>query len=88
MEKEIYSKQQKDIIKCIIDEKRHVQNNKVINSQLKEKLDKAILNTKQVATNLFNACNKATSPKFQVTDSRIDDINKTLQDHDREIQGS
>eukprot|EP00957_Ditylum_brightwellii_P029430 2224754-Ditylum_brightwellii.AAC.1 len=47
---------------------------------------KAILNTKQVATNLSKACNKATSLKCQVTDPRFHDINKTLQDLDEEIE--
>eukprot|EP00957_Ditylum_brightwellii_P141020 10743265-Ditylum_brightwellii.AAC.1 len=46
-EKEIYSKQQKDISKCITKAENHVQNNKAIISKFDEKLDKTILNTKQ-----------------------------------------
>eukprot|EP00957_Ditylum_brightwellii_P125624 9575327-Ditylum_brightwellii.AAC.1 len=86
MEKEIYSNQQKDINNCIIEIEMHVQNNKVIHYQFEENLDKAILHTEQVATKLFDACNKATSLKFQVPDSRIDNTNKTLHNHDEEIQ--
>eukprot|EP00957_Ditylum_brightwellii_P065283 4951319-Ditylum_brightwellii.AAC.1 len=65
---------------------RHVQNNKVIHSQLEEKLNKVIINTEQVTTNLSEACDKATSSKFQLTNSKIDDINRKLHDQEEEIQ--
>eukprot|EP00957_Ditylum_brightwellii_P116260 8868127-Ditylum_brightwellii.AAC.1 len=52
MQKEVYSNQQKDINQCPSDISSHIQNYKVIQSQFEEELDKAILNTKQVATNL------------------------------------
>eukprot|EP00957_Ditylum_brightwellii_P087920 6695507-Ditylum_brightwellii.AAC.1 len=86
MKKEIYSNQQKDINNCITEIERHVQNNKVIYSQFEEKLDKASLDTEQIATNLSKACNKATLLKFQVPDSIIDNIKRTLHDNDEEIQ--
>eukprot|EP00957_Ditylum_brightwellii_P096148 7325358-Ditylum_brightwellii.AAC.1 len=75
IQKGIYSTQQKDINKSTSDITSHIQNNKVIHSRFEEKLDKTILNTKQVDTNLSKAYNKATSLKLQVTDSRLDDIN-------------
>eukprot|EP00957_Ditylum_brightwellii_P097866 7453539-Ditylum_brightwellii.AAC.1 len=71
---------------CITEFESHVQNNKVIHSNVDEKLDKAILNTKQVAMDLSKACNKATSLQCQASDSRFDNIDKTLHDHDEEIQ--
>eukprot|EP00957_Ditylum_brightwellii_P075847 5764585-Ditylum_brightwellii.AAC.1 len=85
-QKEIYSTECKDINRCILDIASHDQNNKVIYSLFEEKLDKAILNTKQAVTDLSEACNKATSLKFQISNSRFDNINKTLHDHDNEIQ--
>eukprot|EP00957_Ditylum_brightwellii_P140811 10725970-Ditylum_brightwellii.AAC.1 len=86
MEKEIYSNQQKDINNCITEVKRHIQNNKIIHSQFEEKLDKAILNTEQVAMKLSKACIKATSLKCQFPDSIIDNTNRTLHNHDEKIQ--
>eukprot|EP00957_Ditylum_brightwellii_P035367 2682027-Ditylum_brightwellii.AAC.1 len=47
MQKEIYSTQGKGINRCILDISNYDQNNKVIISKFEEKLDKAILNTKQ-----------------------------------------
>eukprot|EP00957_Ditylum_brightwellii_P024706 1866540-Ditylum_brightwellii.AAC.1 len=76
IQKEIYSTQQKDINRCVSDIASHDQNNKVIISEFKEKLDKAILDTKQVDTKLSETCNKALSLNFQAPDSRIDDIAK------------
>eukprot|EP00957_Ditylum_brightwellii_P148256 11287940-Ditylum_brightwellii.AAC.1 len=64
-QEEIYSDQQKDINRCISDIANLDQNNKVIHSRFEKKLNKAILDTKQVATNLSEACNKAPAPKFQ-----------------------
>eukprot|EP00957_Ditylum_brightwellii_P018116 1364305-Ditylum_brightwellii.AAC.3 len=61
-------------------------NNKAIISKFDEKLDITILNTGQVAMHLSKVCNKATSLKFQATDSRIDNIDKTLHDHDEEMK--
>eukprot|EP00957_Ditylum_brightwellii_P057260 4339326-Ditylum_brightwellii.AAC.1 len=46
-EQEIYIDQQKAINNCITEAESHVQNNKVIISNFDEKLDKAILDTKQ-----------------------------------------
>eukprot|EP00957_Ditylum_brightwellii_P161769 12316721-Ditylum_brightwellii.AAC.2 len=63
-----------------------MQSSNAIISRFYEKLDKTILNTGQVATNLSKTCNKATSLKFQATDSRINNIDKTLHDHDEEIK--
>eukprot|EP00957_Ditylum_brightwellii_P156978 11947310-Ditylum_brightwellii.AAC.1 len=40
----------------------------------------------QVTANLSKACDKATSPKFQITNSRLDNIEETLLDHDEETQ--
>eukprot|EP00957_Ditylum_brightwellii_P011727 885594-Ditylum_brightwellii.AAC.1 len=51
----------------IAEAESHVQNNKAIISNFDDKLDKAILNTKQVAMGLSEACNKATSLKSQST---------------------
>eukprot|EP00957_Ditylum_brightwellii_P026206 1982032-Ditylum_brightwellii.AAC.1 len=86
MEKEIYSNQQRDINKCINEIKRHVQENKVIHTQFEDELNKAILNTKQFVMNISKAYNKATSVKCQATNSRINNNDKLLQDHDEEIQ--
>eukprot|EP00957_Ditylum_brightwellii_P056488 4282152-Ditylum_brightwellii.AAC.1 len=86
MQKEIYIKKQKAINKCISNIASRDQNNKSIISKFDEKLDKAILNTKQITTNLSKACNKATSLNFQGPDSRFDNIDKTLHNHDEEIQ--
>eukprot|EP00957_Ditylum_brightwellii_P183901 14008080-Ditylum_brightwellii.AAC.1 len=58
----------------------------IYSTQQKEKLNKAIHDTKQVATKLSKACNKAPSLNFQVPDSRFDNINKTLHYHDEEMQ--
>ena len=85
-QKEIYAVQRKDINRCIFDIANLDQKNKVIHSCFEEKLNKAILDTKQVAMKLSEACNKAPAPQFHVPDSRFDDINKTLHDHDKEIQ--
>eukprot|EP00957_Ditylum_brightwellii_P205991 15346332-Ditylum_brightwellii.AAC.1 len=82
----IYVDQQKAINQCITEVQIHIQNNKVIHSQFKEKLDKAILHTKHVATNLSKACDKDTPSKFQLTNSRINDIDKLLHDQEEEIQ--
>eukprot|EP00957_Ditylum_brightwellii_P104518 7963708-Ditylum_brightwellii.AAC.1 len=86
MQKEINSAQQKDINKCTSGIASHDQNNKAISFKFEEKWNKAILNTKQVAANLSEACNKATSSKFQLTNSGIDNIDKTLHDQEEEIQ--
>eukprot|EP00957_Ditylum_brightwellii_P155217 11816890-Ditylum_brightwellii.AAC.1 len=43
----IYDNQKKAINQCITEVEIHVQNNKAIISKFEEKLDKAILNTKQ-----------------------------------------
>eukprot|EP00957_Ditylum_brightwellii_P048605 3688278-Ditylum_brightwellii.AAC.1 len=64
----------------------HVQNNNAITSNFDEKLNKVILDTEQVAMDLSKACNKATLLKFQASDSRLDDIDKTLHGHDEELQ--
>eukprot|EP00957_Ditylum_brightwellii_P073534 5587323-Ditylum_brightwellii.AAC.1 len=64
----------------------HDQNNKVIHTCFEEKLDKAILDIKRVATKLSEACNRAPALQFHVPDSRIDNINKALHYHDEEIQ--
>eukprot|EP00957_Ditylum_brightwellii_P057475 4357484-Ditylum_brightwellii.AAC.1 len=85
MEKEIYTNQQKDINKCINEVERHAQNNNVIHSQFEEKLNKAIHNTEQVTSNLSDACDKATLSKFQLTNSRIDNIDKTLHEQEEDI---
>eukprot|EP00957_Ditylum_brightwellii_P111626 8514297-Ditylum_brightwellii.AAC.1 len=85
-EQEFYIKQQKAINNSITEAESHVQNNNVIIFNFDEKLNKAILDTEQVATDLSEACSKATSLKFQVSDSRFDDIEETLLDHDDEIQ--
>eukprot|EP00957_Ditylum_brightwellii_P152538 11611146-Ditylum_brightwellii.AAC.1 len=85
-ELEIYIEQQKAINSCITTAESHVQNNNAIISTFDEKLNKVILYTKQVATDLCKACNKATSLKFQASDSRPDNIDKTLHDHDEERQ--
>eukprot|EP00957_Ditylum_brightwellii_P070444 5352351-Ditylum_brightwellii.AAC.1 len=55
-------------------------------SNFDEKLNKAVLDTKQVAMDLSKACNKDTSPKSQVSDSRFDNIEETLLNHDEELQ--
>eukprot|EP00957_Ditylum_brightwellii_P211810 15366627-Ditylum_brightwellii.AAC.1 len=60
----IYVDQRKNINQYITKVERHVPNNNVINSQFEEKLNKAILNTKQVTINLSDACDKATSSNF------------------------
>eukprot|EP00957_Ditylum_brightwellii_P211053 15365707-Ditylum_brightwellii.AAC.2 len=49
-------------------------------------MNKAIFNTKQVPTNLSEAWDKVTLSKFQLTNSRIDNINKTLHEQEEEIQ--
>ena len=85
-QKEIYSDQRKDINRCISDIASLDQNNKIIHSRFEEKLNKAIQDTKQVATKLSEARNKAPAPKFQVPDSRFDNINKMIHDLDKEIQ--
>eukprot|EP00957_Ditylum_brightwellii_P169516 12901952-Ditylum_brightwellii.AAC.1 len=64
----------------------HDQNNKVIISKFEEKLDKAILNTRQVDTKLSKARNKAPALKFYVPDSRFDNMEETLRKHDDEIE--
>eukprot|EP00957_Ditylum_brightwellii_P139804 10652833-Ditylum_brightwellii.AAC.1 len=74
------------VSKCISDIAIHDQNKKVIHSCFEEKLNKAILDTEQVATKLSEACNKAPALKFYVPDSRLDNIDKTLHDHDKEMQ--
>jgi hypothetical protein len=66
--------------------KRYVKNNTKITTQFEEKSTKAIINTNQVAMNLSEACDKATSSKFLQTNSRIDVIDKTLQEQEDEIQ--
>eukprot|EP00957_Ditylum_brightwellii_P126276 9627248-Ditylum_brightwellii.AAC.1 len=86
IQKEIYSTNQKDISSCISTIASHDQNNKVIHSCFGEKLNKAIHDTKQVAMKLSEAPNKAPALQFYVPDSRIDNINKPLHDHDKEIQ--
>eukprot|EP00957_Ditylum_brightwellii_P049356 3744688-Ditylum_brightwellii.AAC.1 len=78
--------QRKDINVCISDIASFDQNNKVIHSCFGEKLNKVIHDTKQVATKLSEAYNKAPSLKFHVPDSRFDNIDKTLHNHDKEIQ--
>eukprot|EP00957_Ditylum_brightwellii_P153536 11685946-Ditylum_brightwellii.AAC.1 len=85
-EQEIYIEQQKAINSCITKAEIHVQNSKAIISNFDEKLNKAILDTKQVATDISKACNKATSLKYQVSDFRFDDIEETLLNHDEELQ--
>eukprot|EP00957_Ditylum_brightwellii_P001126 89077-Ditylum_brightwellii.AAC.1 len=55
-------------------------------SNFDEKLNKVILDTKQVVTDLSKAYNKATSLKFQVSDSGFDNIEETLHNHDEELQ--
>eukprot|EP00957_Ditylum_brightwellii_P134689 10268356-Ditylum_brightwellii.AAC.1 len=86
MQKEIYSNQQKDINRCITTILSHDQNNKVIHSHFEEKLNKAVHDTEQVATKLSEAHNKAPALQFHVPDSRFDNIDKMLHDHDKEIQ--
>eukprot|EP00957_Ditylum_brightwellii_P051907 3937067-Ditylum_brightwellii.AAC.1 len=86
MQKEIYSTQQKDINRCISNIASYDQNNKVIISKFEEKLNKAILDIEQVATKLSETCNKAPSLNFQAADSRTDNIEETLLNHDDEIQ--
>eukprot|EP00957_Ditylum_brightwellii_P046321 3515273-Ditylum_brightwellii.AAC.1 len=86
IQKEIYSTYRKDINSCISDIASHDKNNKVIHSWFEEKLNKAIHKTKQVATMLSEACNKAPTLKFHVQDSRIDNTDNTLHYHDKEIQ--
>eukprot|EP00957_Ditylum_brightwellii_P163822 12471495-Ditylum_brightwellii.AAC.1 len=51
-EQEIYIEQQKAINNCITKAESHVQNNNVIISSFDEKLNRAILDTEQVATDL------------------------------------
>eukprot|EP00957_Ditylum_brightwellii_P199001 15169106-Ditylum_brightwellii.AAC.1 len=86
MAEKIYADQQKAINQCITEVANHIQNNKDIISIFEEKLNKTILNTKQVATNPSKTCGTATSLKFQVSDSRSDNLEDTLLDHDEEIQ--
>eukprot|EP00957_Ditylum_brightwellii_P081388 6190845-Ditylum_brightwellii.AAC.1 len=76
----------KKINRCTSDIASHHQNNNVIISRFEEKIDKAILDTKQVATKLSEACNKAPALKFPVTYSRFDDIEEKLLNHDDAIQ--
>eukprot|EP00957_Ditylum_brightwellii_P186874 14230629-Ditylum_brightwellii.AAC.1 len=68
MQKEIYSTQQKDISKCISTISSHDQHNKVTHSCYEQKLNKAIQDTKQVATKLSEACNQAPALQFHVPD--------------------
>eukprot|EP00957_Ditylum_brightwellii_P169290 12884816-Ditylum_brightwellii.AAC.2 len=77
--------QQKDINSCISDIASHDQNNNVIHSCFEEKLNIVINDTKQVATKLSDAYNKAPALQFHAPDSITDNINKALHDYDKEV---
>eukprot|EP00957_Ditylum_brightwellii_P190145 14474211-Ditylum_brightwellii.AAC.1 len=64
MQKEIYSNQQKDINRYIATISSHDQNNRAIHSCFEEKLNKAIHDTKQVDTDLSEACTKIQHSNF------------------------
>ena len=85
-QKEIYAVQRKDINGCMFNIANLDQNNKLMQSRFEEKLEKAIQDTEHVATKLSEACNKVPASQFQVTDSRIDNMNKAIQDHGEDIQ--
>eukprot|EP00957_Ditylum_brightwellii_P196597 14979250-Ditylum_brightwellii.AAC.1 len=78
MQKEIYFTHLKDINSCISIIASLDQNNKVIHSCFEEKLNKAIHDTKQIATKLSEAHNKAPALKFHDPDSIFDGIDKNF----------